>query len=332
MALEGSNNQEKFANLCNKTHKDQLIWFLNCYWEDIEADKENFWLYAEKCKELDLENHENGNGLDELNAHRFLEAFDETMTVRELRNSLKQSGAVAQNHRFKTVPISHILLFKYKKDFNELVTRSQGDNKEEMEQAKAQLEEVQALFQEARERAEEAAALLKVALEREENARQLEAPFKAAQEELEAALADVKKQEDEYNGKIEDCKRRSEEGGVVTRNKAKNELAQLLAEDPLPLRKAKITLEAAKKKAEKARAPFKAATEEAEAARKASEDAKHAAEAAVDAAADKVAEAEAFLNEVKNKPGQPMGALYWVERELHEAKKYLPESKGGIRK
>jgi hypothetical protein len=47
-------------------------------------------------------------------------------------------------------------------------------------------------------------------------------------------------------------KKKSEEGGVVSRNKAKNELAQHLAEDPLPLRQAKITAEAAVRKAEKA--------------------------------------------------------------------------------
>jgi hypothetical protein len=46
----------------------------------------------------------------------------------------------------------------------------------------------------------------------------------------------------------------------VSRNKARAELAQLKAEDPLPLRKAKITLEAATKRADKARAPFEAAT------------------------------------------------------------------------
>ena len=87
----------------------------------------------------------------------------------------------------------------------------------------------------------------------------MEAPFKAAQEEVERALAEVKAEEDAYNGKIDDAKRRSESGGVVQRNKAANELAQLMAEDPLPLRKAKITLEAAQKRAEKTRAPFAAA-------------------------------------------------------------------------
>ena len=67
--------------------------------------------------------------------------------------------------------------------------------------------------------------------------------MKASQLELEAALAEVKKQEDAYNAKTETLKKKSEEGGVVSRNKAKNELAQHLAEDPLPLRQAKITAE-----------------------------------------------------------------------------------------
>merc|ERR1711879_475837 len=112
-----------------------------------------------------------------------------------------------------------------------------------------------------------------------------EAPFKAAQEELEAALAEVKAQEDAYNGKIADCEKRSEEGGVVSRNKAKAELAQLQAEDPLPLSRAKITLEAARKRAEKTRAPFEAATKVAQEARQAATEAAQAAEAAAQAAA-----------------------------------------------
>merc|ERR1711879_1045365 len=161
-------------------------------------------------------------------------------------------------------------------------------------------------------------ASFKEAEKRTEEARALEAPFKAAQEELEEALAVVHKEEEEYNGKIADCEKRAETGGVVQKNKAKAELAQLKAEDPLPLRKAKITLSAAQKRAEKARAPFA--------------EARAIAEAAMEDARRKVEEAEAYLNEIKNQPGQPYGSIWWVDRELHEQKKYLPEAKGGIRK
>merc|ERR1712137_860441 len=85
-----------------------------------------------------------------------------------------------------------------------------------------------------------------------ESCKAREAEAKAAQQELEAALAEVKAQEDAYNQKKADLELKSTQGGVVSQNKAKAELAQHLAEDPLPLRRAKITQEAAVKKAERA--------------------------------------------------------------------------------
>jgi len=316
--LDGNSDKEKFADLCSMTHKEQIIWFLNAFWTEVgEANAETLWKWCHTCTELDLQFHEEGSGLDEMNAHRFLEIYNETMTVRELRESLRSTGAIDAG-RVKLVPITYILIFKYKVDWHELVNRSQGDNREEMEAAQKMLDEVKVLFKTAEARQQDALA-------RENDAREAEAPFKAAQEELEAALAEVKSQEDAYNSRTEELKQKSETGGVVSRNKAANELAQHLAEDPLPLRKAKITLEAARKRAEKTRAPFEAATKEAEAARQIAD------KALADARA-KVQEAENYLNEVKSRPGQPYGALWWIDRELHEAKAYVPESKGGYRK
>jgi len=127
-------------------------------------------------------------------------------------------------------------------------------------------------------------------------------------------------------------KKQSEEGGVVQQNKAKALLAAHLQEDPLPLRKAKVTLEAALKKAEKARAPFEAATKVAEEARHRAEQARHAADDAVEASRQKVQAAEDFMEEVKRKPGTPHGAIWWIERQLQEQKSFLPERKGGARK
>ena len=105
----------------------------------------------------------------------------------------------------------------------------------------------------------------------------------------------MKAQEDAYHAKTEDLKRKSEEGGVVSRNKAKNQLAQHLGEDPLPLRRAKITQEAAVKRADRATKAAAAAREAAVQSRAASEEAKAAAEAAVEEAAARVAEAEEYL-------------------------------------
>merc|ERR1712137_626907 len=101
---------------------------------------------------------------------------------------------------------------------------------------------------------------------------------KQAKAELEAALRQLHAEEEAYNKKKADLEQKSQTGGVVSRNKAANELAQLLAEDPLPLRRAKITQEAAVKKAERAT--------------KAAADAVVAAKAAVDAASAARVEAE----------------------------------------
>merc|ERR1711868_50299 len=121
------------------------------------------------------------------------------------------------------------------------------------------LDEVKVLFKTAEARQQDAK-------EKEAEAVKQEAPFKAAQEEVEAALAEVKSQEDAYNSRTEELKQKSETGGVVSRNKAANELAQHLAEDPLPLRKAKITAEAAVKRSEKATQAAATARTNAEAA------------------------------------------------------------------
>merc|ERR1712063_22411 len=354
-ALGRMSEQAKLQELCGKTYKEQGIWFLNCFWQEFaEPEAELVWNYVAKNAELDLENHETGCGLDEMKAHVFLEKFDETLAVRDMRDKLRSTGAIGQSDRPKLVPLTHYLLYKYNADWKKLVDETrQGDNKEEMERAEQMLQEVLAAFKESEEKAaaarkshadaqqKEAAAVSREneakasesaakakeadakateaeAVSKENAAREAEAPFKAAQEEVESALAEVHKQESEYQGKIADCQRRSEEGGVVQRNKAKAELAQLQAEDPLPLSRAKITLEAAQKRAEKARAPFA--------------EARAKAEAAMDEASRRVDEAQAYLNEIKNQPGQPYGSIWWVDRELHEQKKYLPTSRGGIAK
>lgn len=160
--------------------------------------------------------------------------------------------------------------------------------------------------------------------------------------------------------------------GLVARNRARNELAQAKTEDPLPLQRAKITAEAEQRKHEKlsaaafaerekaaaaseaARIATEAATAQAnaaeaaadkasseartaEAARFASEEAAAAAvaarleaDAALESAQAAFQEAEDFLETAKNTI--PKGRLWWIDRELFESKKYLPQAKGGISK
>jgi len=368
------------------------VWFLNAFWEDfMESDAEKCWNFVEQCVKIDNSGAA-GNELDELEAHRFLEKADEAHTVLEMRSQLRKTGAIGQTERPKAVPLSHYLLFKYhshsNKLFHDLVTRSQGDNSKQIEEAQAKLDAVSAAFEEAATTAAAADASLQTAQRNEAAAKAAETEavasaeaatvreaeakksadalavkeeeLRASQAELEAALAEVKKQEDTYKAKTDLLTKKSEEGGVVSRNKAKNELAQHLAEDPLPLRQAKITAEAAVRKAEKATkaaAEARAVADEdsaratearaaavadanaakqaraaAEESRAAAEADKAAADAAVDAAQDAVAEAEAFLEEQKAMPGCAHGALWWIDRELHEKKKFMPMRKGGIAK
>ena len=107
--------------------------------------------------------------------------------------------------------------------------------------------------------------------------------------------------------------------GAVARNRAANELAQLKQEDPTPLRRAKLTQEASLKKVEKERKAAEAATV-------AVEEQTKKVEAAYRDTENKVAEAEELLEKAK-KSGSAQGAVWWLERELKEAQKYLPKRK-----
>jgi len=41
----------------------------------------------------------------------------------------------------------------------------------------------------------------------------------------------------------------------------------------------------------------------------------------------KFARAQQFLDEVKSRPGNFQGSLWWIDRDLKEAKKYMPKRK-----
>eukprot|EP01104_Vermistella_antarctica_P010360 TRINITY_DN275_c0_g1_i1.p1 TRINITY_DN275_c0_g1~~TRINITY_DN275_c0_g1_i1.p1 ORF type:complete len:364 (-),score=124.54 TRINITY_DN275_c0_g1_i1:145-1101(-) len=318
MSLAGDNDQDKLTVLASTVYENQATWFLNAFWDKLgkEAGAEKVWANKHKFDELDLQKGKLGNELDEMQAHRFLEAFQETLTVRALRDKLRATGAIGDKVRM--ISLIHYLIFSHDFDWHFCVNAPQGDNQEEIKKAQALLIEVQQLF----DASVAADAAAKTALTAAEKS---EADAKQAQADLEAANAELAAQQKAYTEKTERLEKASESGGAVTRNKAKNELAQHLAEDPLPLRRAKIDTEAAVRKAARA-------TKAAEAARAAASAAAVVAEAAVAEAQAKVKEAEDYLTEVKGRSGNGQGSIWWLERQLHEAKKYMPSSKGGIAK
>lgn len=383
MSVEGT-DQQKLTAIGEKTYKDQAVWFLNAFWEQFgQTEAERVWSYAHRMAEIDTQRRAQGNALDEFQAHQFLEQCKETLTVLQMREHIRSVGI----EKVKLVPFIHYLIFRYKVDWHYLVNAPQG-NPEEVAKAQRMLEEVQAALAAAQRTADEARRSAHEATKREAEAKRDEAEAKrteeeakrteaeskrteaeaqrradelrTAQQEVETALAELHAQEQAYNNKTEELKRKSEEGSVVQRNKAKNELAQHLGEDPLPLRRAKITQEAAVKKADRAtkaaeeaaaqaaqarqaaeaaRREAEAARRQAEAARRAAEEARReaeeareAAEVAVREAEEKLGEAEAYLEEVKAIAGNGKGALWWIDRELHEARAYMPTSKGGYKK
>jgi len=149
------------------------------------------------------------------------------------------------------------------------------------------------------------------------------APYRAAVAENEKALEELHAQEEAYRKKKETLEKTKNDMsiGVVKRNKAANELDQLLSEDPLPLRKAKINQEATLRKMEKAAKPFNEASAKATAAKEVAEAAVAEAEKMLQAAVDS-------LNEAKKKGGVAHGAIWWMERAIEEKRKYMPGYKG----
>jgi len=301
-----------FKGFTTKNYADQGKAFLNAYWGDCGESAEKVWNIVNKFVELDLDKAENGCDLDEFNAHRVLEFFGETKTVKEMREELLKADLDFN----KRLAVIEYCLWSNGKTVSEFVKRPQGES-DAIKKAQEMLNQVLVALEDAKAKAAIAKEKLAEAVSCEKQA-------KADLEEQKAALAEVQQLEDAYNKKTESLKAKTETGGVVTRNRAKNELAQHLAEDPLPLRTAKISNEAATRKAEKSTAAAVAARESAEAAKKEADD-------AVATMQQKMAEAQAALDDAK-KTGCGQGNIWWIERQLTEAKKYMPMSKGGISK
>uniref|UniRef100_A0A6A7FWF9 Protein tolA n=1 Tax=Hirondellea gigas TaxID=1518452 RepID=A0A6A7FWF9_9CRUS len=386
VGLPGNNDMEKLQALSALSYPAQAKWFLNGFWEEIFsanncAEAENVREYAITMIEIDEKNGENGCELDEMLAHRFLEKFGETLTVRELREALRDIDIDTN----KKMSLSEYMIFRFKVDWHALVHKAQGDNAEEIAEAQAKLQDAiqklnfshqaaaearRALAEATRVERESVARAYEAATSREEAdqlaaeatakadiARAAEADQLKAEEELRQALAELQHQEDTYNNQVATLTAKAETGGVVTRGRAKNELEQLKQEDPLPLRRAKINQGAVIRRQEKVTAiavEARAEVEKAEsianesaavaqnaqrvadeaaeaaiAAKAASDEAAAAAEQALQEANEAVADAEAFLQDAKEKSTDTHGTFWWMERELEEARKYKPMSKGG---
>jgi len=348
---EGKAWKKDFEAIVSKTHTQQGIWFLNGFWADVKEDVEKIYGWVQLFREIDhgekvierkgkgkalVAEYKEGCDLDEFKAHKFLESLGEVLTVKELRRRLEAIDL----DKNRKMAISEYLLFKYNKTPRQLIDAPQGGNERELKAASDLLAQVQTALEdvqtklESQKEAKSAADAAKIVADQSlAEQKAAEEQVRAAEAELKAAVDDLKKQETEYHGKIAaaEAKANDEALGAVQKNKAKNEVAQLKAEDPLPLRKAKITQEAALKRVQKQRAAAEVATKGAE------EKAAAAATAAVTAEEQtrllevaenelrvKFDEAQAALEAVKRQGGGvAQGAVWWLEKELAEARKFM---------
>jgi chemotaxis protein histidine kinase CheA len=323
--------KQKWEALIAKSHQEQAIWFLNAFWNGgVKQSSEKVWEFTKQFEKLGA-----GNQLDELKSHKFLEDAGETMTVLELRAKLAQIDL----DKNKKMAISEYLLFKFDKQPRDLVDAPQGDPKE-LEAAQALVDEasraLDAVLQQLENQKEVTARLAKAEKDAEAAVKAAQDAVKAAEDavnEQKTAAAELEAQENAYKEKIAQLEKKSEEGGVVSRNKAKAELEQVKAEDPLPLRKAKLNQQAAVRKSEKAQKAAeekaeaaKVARAQAEAARLDAEETARQLELASKDAEKKRDEALQFLDKVKAS-GAGAGQVWWMQREMYEKQKYLPKAK-----
>jgi len=320
-----------FNEVTHKPYKQQAVFFLNAFWSEHKEKKKGFesmpeqvWKFWQKFLEIDKNQWEEvnkkpwktggwteGNSLDEFFSHKYLETLDKTLTAIAFRNEFRKIDVNFD----KRMAMMEFLLFEYKQLVTELMKRPQGDNQEEIMAAQRALEAVQKALADLLVKLE----AQKIALEAQ---RKAEEEVKRAEHELELAVADLEKQENAHKEALATLEHKShdDKAGAVSRNKAANELAQLKEKDPLPLRKAKITQEAALRAVQVQR-------KKAEEATAACELEKQKVEQAVTDTNEKLKQAQNTVDEVSRKGGGGQGSLWWIQREIDEAKSFMPGAK-----
>uniref|UniRef100_A0A6B2L8S7 Calcium-regulated actin-bundling protein C-terminal domain-containing protein n=1 Tax=Arcella intermedia TaxID=1963864 RepID=A0A6B2L8S7_9EUKA len=321
---------------------------MNAFWKEVGSGAEKVWAFWTKIKELDQqqfnaipaakrpEKYTEGNALDEFWSHKYLESQGKTLSVVEFRQEFKKIDANSD----KNMGLLEFLIWEYKFTVDELMKRPQGGESGEVLKAQAMLAEVETRFKAAQAALDQASvteakakSTKEQAVKSADEATKTAASAAAAAAEQQAAVDALKAQEDAHAAKTAELTAKAEAGGV-SGMKAKNELAQHLSEDPLPLRKAKLTAEAAAKKTDKANLAAQAAKDAAEKDKRAAEEAAAAAEkdrisaeTAVKEGEQALVDAEAYLAEQKAKgTGETHGTFWWLDREIAERKKYMPKT------
>lgn len=257
----------------------------------------------------------------------------------------------------RRISLAELLIYQFGYDSQKLLSKpecrdllAERDAREELEKAKSELNKLTEAAKNAARAAEDAHQSEVKALDRElaaskaaENAVSAKASLEEIRKKAGSALEALELQEETTRRKGEELEIIASDGnrGIVTRNKAKAELAILKSDDPITLRTARIQQEAAVKKmtiatkrAEETVALSETALGRATHARKeairlktsalvATKEAEVAIPSAR-AAFDKISET---LEMIMRKENTGKGAIYFIQSDLNQSRKFLPKGR-----
>lgn len=267
------------------------------------------------------------------------------------------SQQCAKNEKARRISLAELLIFQFGYDWQTLADKpecrdllAERDAREGLAKAKAELAELTAAAGNAARAAEDARASEARALDRELTASRAAARAAEARVALDetreragVALEALQLEEKTANERKDDLERRGSDAsnGVVSRNRAKAELAILKSEDPIALRTARIRQEAAVKKAGVAARKAEETVEQSEAAlahaasarreavrlKEAALAATKEAEAAIPSAQAAFDRISATLQEIMKKQQTGPGTIFFIQSDLNQSRKYLPKSR-----
>uniref|UniRef100_A0A7S0XQV2 Calcium-regulated actin-bundling protein C-terminal domain-containing protein n=1 Tax=Chrysocystis fragilis TaxID=1411660 RepID=A0A7S0XQV2_9STRA len=335
MSQFSAQDREALTRLAKQPYDQQAKQFMNAYWVrkvGFDSDPgacEKIWGYTHKFIKLDKRNGKEGCELDEFEAHQFLEKEVGAMTVKDMRAALSEISSLDFSQKMSLV---EFLLFHYKiSDWAYLVHWSPAGSAAQrrmLVDVQAQMSYAQDALGVATTKAEESKVEAdKAAVAAEASAQAASASQVAAREQHEATL-ELEAQEKAKADALaaEQVKANDESLSTVKRNKAKAQLAILKSEDSQPLRRARITQEAAERKAVKAARAAQTAAVAAKKAKDLAETAAAAAERAMAEADKEVEELTDKLEEAKAAcagSGTEDGTFWWLDREFEESLKFM---------
>jgi len=334
-----SDDNAKFAELCKLPYKRQALWFLNGYWNDVVNPDTATTIWNWTREFVRLENlstnprGEEGNELDQFWSAKFLEDNDVAMTQNARKEALR-SIDVDHNGRMSLI---EYLIWKFNKTVAECANAPQGsltpEEQRELDACQASLVQLADALDRLRQAEEQLKTTQAQLADKQKELDGTIASLKALEAEQQAAVDAFEAEERKYKAECDRLKGLSEDQAVssVQRSKANVQLQQLLAEDPLPLRKAKITQEAVVRRVQKEQAPLlqSLATQKAEVAAKQVEVAAQKEQVVQEqqSVSDQMDQARARIDKLKSMGGIARGQVWWMEREMFEADESLARAK-----